>query len=193
MRLSPLQLRLPPLRRRHAASRSVRNEDGTAAVEFALVALPFLLFVLGVLGMGLYFLASTSLEYGVEAAARQLRTGEAEKGSMTVGSFRELVCEGAGSYIDCGKVNTIVQHATTWSGITPQSCTDSSGNRVGSTGSTGELINKYSGSASEVVLVTVCYEWDLAQHFKFLQLGSGDGSGPAIIQAATAFKSEPYK
>ena len=68
-----------------------------------------------------------------------------------------------------------------------------SGNMVGSTGSTGELINKYSGSASEVVLVTVCYEWDLAQHFKFLKLGSGDGSGPAIIQAATAFKSEPYK
>ena len=68
-----------------------------------------------------------------------------------------------------------------------------SGNMVGSTGSTGELINKYSGSASEVVLVTVCYKWDLAQQFPFLQLGSGGGSGPAIIQAATAFKSEPYK
>ena len=193
MRLPPLKLRLPRLPRRHAASRLVRNEDGTAAVEFALVAIPFLLFVLGLLGMGLYFLASTSLEYGVEAAARKLRTGEAEKGSMSVGSFRELVCKGAGSYIDCGKVSTIVQHATTWSGIAPQSCTDGSGNMVGSTGSTGELINKYSGSASEVVLVTVCYKWDLAQQFPFLQLGSGGGSGPAIIQAATAFKSEPYK
>ena len=193
MRLFPLQPLLPLLRRPHAASRLVRNEDGSAAVEFALVAVPFLLFVLGVIGMGLYFLASTSLEYGVEAAARQLRTGEAEKGSMTVDSFRELVCKKAGSYIDCDKVSTIVQHATTWSGISPQACTDDDGNRVGSTGSTGELINTYSGSASEVVLVTLCYEWDLAQHFKFLKLGSGDGSGPAIIQAAAAFKSEPYK
>jgi hypothetical protein len=191
MRLSSLQLRL--MRRRLPASRLARNEDGSAAIEFALVSLPFLLFVLGLLGMGLYFLASTSLEYGVEAAARKLRTGEAEKGNMTVDKFRELVCEKAGSYIDCDKVNTIVQHATSWSGITPQACTDRNGNRVGSTGSSGELINKYSGSASEVVLVTVCYEWDLAQHFKFLKLGSGDGTGPAIIQAATAFKSEPYK
>lgn len=180
--------------RRFPTTQWVRNEDGAAAIEFALVAMPFLLFVLGLLGMGLYFLASTSLEYGVEAASRKLRTGEAETGAMTVGAFRELVCQKAGSYIDCGKVSTIVQHATTWSGISPQACTDASGNRVGSTGSSGELINKYAGSSSEVVLVTVCYEWDLAQHFSFLKLGSGgDGSGPAIIQAATAFKSEPYK
>ena len=193
MPLPSLRLRFPLFRRRHLTKRLVRDEDGSAAIEFALVAMPFLLFVLGLLGMGLYFLASTSLEYGVEAASRKLRTGEAEKGNMTVDSFRELVCQSAGSYIDCGKISTIVQHASTWSGITPQTCTDQDGNRVGSTGSSGELISKYAGSASEVVLVTLCYEWDLAQRFGFLKLGSsGDGSGPAIIQAATAFKSEPY-
>lgn len=193
MPLPSLRLRFPLFRRRCLTKRLVRNEDGSAAIEFALVAMPFLLFVLGLLGMGLYFLASTSLEYGVEAASRKLRTGEAEKGNMTVDSFRELVCQSAGSYIDCGKISTIVQHASTWSGITPQTCTDQDGNRVGSTGSSGELISKYAGSASEVVLVTLCYEWDLAQRFGFLKLGSsGDGSGPAIIQAAAAFKSEPY-
>ena len=63
---------------------------------------------------------------------------------------------------------------------------------VGSTGESGELISKYAGGASEVVLVTLCYQWDLANNFKFLKLGSGpDGSGPAIIQASTAFKTEP--
>lgn len=194
MPLPSLRLRFPLFRRRHLSKRLVRSEDGSAAIEFALVAMPFLLFVLGLLGMGLYFLASTSLEYGVEAAARKLRTGEAEKSNMTVDSFRELVCQKAGSYIDCDKISTIVQHASTWSGITPESCTDQDGNRAGSTGSSGELISKYAGSASEVVLVTLCYEWDLAQRFSFLKLGGGgDGSGPAIIQAATAFKSEPYK
>jgi Flp pilus assembly protein TadG len=194
MRLPSLPHRSPLFRRRFSTTQLVRDENGAAAIEFALVALPFLLFVLGLLGMGLYFLAGTSLEYGVEAAARKLRTGEAEKGNMTVGDFRQLVCEKAGSYIDCGKVSTIVQHAANWSGITPQSCTDSTGTMVGSSGSTGELISKYSGTASEVVLVTLCYQWNLADNFKFLKLGSkGDGSGPAILQAATAFKSEPYK
>jgi hypothetical protein len=54
------------------------------------------------------------------------------------------------------------------------------------------MISKWTGSESEVVLVTLCYEWDLAKNFPFLNLGN-DGKGPAIIQAATAFKSEPYK
>ena len=66
----------------------LRNEDGVAAIEFAIVALPFFLFVFGIVGMGLYFLASTSLEYGAEAAARKVRTGEADKGDMTVGDFK---------------------------------------------------------------------------------------------------------
>jgi hypothetical protein len=85
-----------------------------------------------------------------------------------------------------------VQHAATWSGITPQACVDGNGKMVGSTGSGDDMISKWTGSESEVVLVTLCYEWDLAKNFPFLNLGN-DGKGPAIIQAATAFKSEPYK
>lgn len=172
----------------------LRNEDGVAAIEFAIVALPFFLFVFGIIGIGLYFLASTSLEYGVESAARKVSTGEADKGDMSVGEFKQLVCDAAGSYINCSKVAVVVQHAATWSGVSPQSCTDSNGNMVGSTGSDGEMITKYAGGASEVVLVTLCYKWDLAKNFEFLQLGTGaNGSGPAMIQASTAFKSEPFE
>ena len=172
----------------------LRNEDGLAAVEFAIVALPFLLFVFGIIGMGLYFLASTSLEYGVEAAARKVRTGEADKSDMSVSEFKQLVCDSAGSYINCNKLAVVIQHAATWSGISPQSCTDANGNMVSSTGSDGEMITKYAGGASEVALVTLCYKWDLANSFQFLQLGTGaNGSGPAIIQASTAFKSEPFE
>ncbi len=43
------------------------------------------------------------------------------------------------------------------------------------------------------MLVTVCYQWDLAQTFSFLNLGkNADGSGPAIVQSTTAFRTEPY-
>ena len=151
------------------------------------------MFVFGILGIGLYFLASSSLEYGVEAAARKVRTGEAQKGSVTVGQFKQDVCTAAGSYIDCNKLSVIVQHAATWSGISPQSCLDSNGNMVASTGTSGEMMSKYTGAASEVVLVTLCYQWDLATTFGFMNLGkNSDGSGPAVVQASTAFRSEPY-
>jgi len=51
----------------------LRDENGSTAIEFGLIALPFLLFVLAIVGMGLYFLASVSLEHGAQAAARKIR------------------------------------------------------------------------------------------------------------------------
>jgi hypothetical protein len=112
---------------------------------------------------------------------------------MTVGQFRDLVCTTGQPMLDCSKLAVMVQHAADWSGITPISCTDDNGNMIKSTGSKDDLVTKYSGDASDVVLITLCYEWDLGSQFRFLKLGSGgDGSGPVILQSASAFKSEPY-
>ena len=46
---------------------------------------------------------------------------------MTVGEFKQLVCDAAGTYINCGNLAVLVQHAATWSGVAPQSCTDGNG------------------------------------------------------------------
>lgn len=190
--IGQLKNRLRSPLRRHAPC-WLRDNRGAAAVEFAIVALPFLLLVLGTIGISLYFFTSNALEHGVEAAARKIRTGQAQKGQLTVGDFRQLVCDEAGSYIDCKKVRVLIQHAPNWSGVSPTPCLDSKGNLVSSTGSTDDQVVDYSGEASEVVLVTLCYPWDLAENFSFLRLGSGtNGTGPAILQAATAFRTEPY-
>ena len=174
--------------RRGAPKRSLlKDENGATAVEFGMIAMPFLLFVLGILGMGLYYLAATSLEYGVESAARKIRTGEAEKSALTVGGFKSLICAAAIG-VDCSKVTVIIQKATTWSGINPQACVTNN-SQTGSSGNAGDLLSNYSGTASQVVLVTACYRWPLADSFKFMKFST---SGPTIIQAATAFKNEPY-
>ena len=170
-----------------------RNERGAAAIEFAIVAVPFFLFVLGTLGVGLYFFTTNSLEHGVESAARLIRTGQAQKDGLTVEEFKQRVCSDAGSYISCDKLHVIVQNASNWAGIDPQPCVDSDNNLAASTGNSGDPLYDYTGGSSQVVLVTLCYEWDLARSFSFLKLGSGaDGSGSAILQVATAFRTEPY-
>jgi TadE-like protein len=169
----------------------LRDEQGATAVEFGLVALPFFLFILGILGIGLYFFTTSSLEHGAEAAARKIRTGEAQKGALTVGDFKKLVCEEAGSYIDCDKLRVVLQHGEHWSDVSPISCIDSNGDVASSTGSSDEIVSGYTGAASEVVLVTLCYEWDLAESFSFIEFAQ-NSDGAAILQAATAFRTEPY-
>lgn len=162
-------------------------------MEFAIVAIPFFMLLFGIIVIGLYFFTYSALEDGVERAARKIRTGEAQTTNVTVDGFKQLVCTQAGSYIDCNKLRVVVQSADTWAGITPQPCLDAQGNLVASTGSATEKVSKYTGNASQVVLVTLCYQWDLAQSFGFLHLGANsDGSGAAILQAATAFRTEPY-
>jgi hypothetical protein len=135
----------------------------------------------------------TSLSYGAEAATRQIRTGQAQKGAITVSQFKNLVCLAAGSYINCNKLSVIIQSGDQWSDITPQPCVDSSGNQVASTGAGTDSVATYTGAASQVVLVTLCYTWDLAQTFPFLKLGkNSNGTGSAVVQATTAFRTEPY-
>lgn len=175
--------------RRGGNQRSLLKDDnGATAVEFGMIAVPFLLFLVGILGMGLYYLTLISLEYGVESAARKIRTGEAERDGLTVGGFKGLICAAAVG-IDCSKVTVIVQTAKTWSGINPQACV-TNGNQTPSSGNSDtDALSKYSGSAKQVVLVTACYRWKLADSFQFVKFSA---DGPTIIQAATAFKNEPY-
>jgi Flp pilus assembly pilin Flp len=51
-----------------------KNEDGAAAVEFALVALPFFGLIFAVIEIGIFFFASRFLEDGVYNAGRRVLT-----------------------------------------------------------------------------------------------------------------------
>ncbi len=193
MRMPPKFLSRSPRPARLRPRAWIRDQRGTSAIEFGIVAAPFFMFTLGLIGVGLYFFTMSSLEYGVEAAARQIRTGEAQKTALNVGQFKNLVCLAAGSYIDCNKLTVLIQSGDHWTDISPQACVNSNNVQAPSTGSASDAISTYTGVASEVVLVTLCYQWDLAQSFPFLKLGSkADGTGSAVVQAATAFRTEPY-
>ena len=47
-----------------------RDEQGTAALEFALTAPAFFLFLFGIIGLGLMFWTQIGLQHGAEMAAR---------------------------------------------------------------------------------------------------------------------------
>lgn len=175
------------------AGRWLHDSAGSTALEFSLIAIPFFFFVFAILGTSLYFFANNALDRGVQGAARQIRTGEAKEAGTTIGDFRQLVCDKAGTGIDCNKLRVLIQSDPSWANITPQGCLDGNNDLVNSTGSIEELLSDYSGDASVVALITVCYEWDLAKTFSFLQLGKGaNGSGAAVMQASAAFRIEPH-
>lgn len=53
-----------------------RGEDGAAAVEFALVLIPFLLLIFGAIQYGMYFFAAQTGSHAANSAIRQLSVGK---------------------------------------------------------------------------------------------------------------------
>lgn len=180
-----------PARRRHThlLRRLARNEDGSTAIEFAVVGLPFIMLLFGIIVLGLYFFITFSLENAVERAGRLIRTGQAQTAGMTTDQFKTQVCNNAPTISDCAQ--NVRVNVASWDGfgdINPPTCTN---------GATGELIPEPAvepvpGAAGAVVLITVCYEWELAASIPFLRVGKM-GNGSALIQASTTFRTEPYQ
>lgn len=62
--------------RRFSLAGFARARAGTTALEFAIVAIPFLFLLLATLELSLIFVANTSLQNATFSAARQIRVGE---------------------------------------------------------------------------------------------------------------------
>ena len=182
-----------------ALRRFRRNEGGTTAIEFAMVIGPFLMLLFGIISVGFYFFVVFSLEYAVESASRVIRTGQAQTSNppMTVSQFKDLVCTKLPPFMLVGgcassKLRVNVQTFTGYNTITTASCLDTGGNLIPTAGQTFAT-----GGSNAVVLVSVCFEWELSKAMANIPYwisprSAQMGNGSTLIQASTAFTPEPY-
>jgi Flp pilus assembly protein TadG len=176
------------------ASRAVQfktQEDGATAIEFAMVAGPFFLIVFMLIGFAMFFFVMNSLDKGMDQTSRKIRTGEAQKANMTVNDFKQQVCSAAGDWIKCNKVQVFVQKYPDWTSVTPKNCLNADGSIVTNTASGSDLIATYSGTSSEIVIVTTCYKWEFAQQIPYVNMGNMTDHS-MMMQSSTAFRTEPY-
>lgn len=198
MRPRPSRLTIHTARLVAFTRRFRRNVDGATAVEFAIVSAPFFLLMLGIMTVGMQHLTLHSLEQGVADASRKLRTGEAQKAGLSVGDFRTLVCQSAGSNISCD--NRLVIHiksGDSFADLSPPTNCMTNGNLTPAAGLGTDGIRTASGNASTAVLVTACYDWELGsslwQSVWNVLSPMPPTQGKTILSAATAFRSEPFE
>lgn len=176
---------------RNAGNGLANDEAGTTAIEFAIVAAPFLMFIFALIGCAFYFFVLSSVEKGMDQASRLVRTGQAASSNMTVDQFKEKICDSAGNWVRCNKLQVFVNRFDDWASVTPQACVDDNKTVISNSAPGGSPIATYAGSASDIVIVTACYKWDLTSKIPFLKIGNMD-DGSFMLQTATAFRSEPY-
>jgi Flp pilus assembly protein TadG len=173
-----------------------RNQSGATAIEFGMVALPFVLLLFGIMSVCLYFFTSFTLENAVWLAARSIRTGQVQQSQGVYAEattnedrkklFKKAMCAKAPTFFDCeGKAVVIVQSNANFGGIVQPKCA-TNGVIADQSAATFDT-----GGASAVVLVTVCYPWDFGGKLPFIHLGNLK-NGALLMQASVAFRTEPY-
>lgn len=162
--------------------RLARARDGATAVEFAMIATPFFLLLMGILELGLVFLVSTTLEHATQEASRQIRTGEfQDAGGVNADDFETLVCD-----------------ELTWIGSTCKAQLDVD---VRAYSSLAEMKNPpaydpekacfEAGGPGQIVLARTSIRWKIFTPLLAPSLAT-TGDGNRLIQSTTAFKNEPF-
>lgn len=160
--------------------RFLRRQDGTAAVEFALVGLPFfwLLFV-AIETAGVVF-TDTALENGVIETARLIRTGQVQTQGISASKFKELLCQNVASYIKCDKIRIYINKSASL----PVPSTDV----MAATDDSPQAFQP--GGPMEWVMVQVYYDWKLV--VPGISHLANKGSDTRRLVAGALFRNEPY-
>lgn len=187
-------------RARAALGRVRTDERGVTSIEFAIVSIPFLMLLFGIMSVCVYFFTMLYTENAVWAASRDLRTGIYQtqaSGSRYAGKtgdalkteFKKAICEKTPNQADCEtNMRVMVQARTTFTSIVEPNCKNVTNNIVDDATAMAAFD---AGGASSVVMVTGCFAWKFGGQLPFFKLGNlADGS--FLVQASAAFRTEPY-
>ncbi len=92
------------------------ERKASAALEFALVALPAFLFLFGIIYVGTYFYYQQTLEYAVQEAARQVEIGQIGTGYSEADFVTKVVCPNFGT--TCSNLFVDLHPVSDYTGLT---------------------------------------------------------------------------
>lgn len=162
---------------------------GSAAIEFAMLALPFFYFLFGIIETGVLFFAQSALTNATEDTARMIRTGQIQ-GALTSDELVGDICaklsgliETSGCKIDL-KVDLRVFSGFGGSGypdvVKPDGALDTDNMAVQAT------------DACKVVLFRAYYPWTIMTPFMGALMSNMPSGNQVLLGAAAAFRTEPF-
>ena len=191
----------PAIRRRLPARSFARDRRGATAIEFSLLALPFVFAMFAILEYGYVYLINASMDNAVALSSRLIRTGQAQTTSfsyfdpvsrttkrtsipMTGSDFASLVCSNMTWVANCA--GSLQVDAEVQSGYTGQSSTPPTQN--------GQLRTNLPfniGADRCIVLVHTYYTWRMITPAIWTGATKLNNNGILLTSAALVV-NEPY-
>jgi Flp pilus assembly protein TadG len=185
-----LRTKLANCGRRIAAARTlrrfVRQQDGTSAVEFGLIAAPFLALVFAIMETAIIFFSGQALETAVADSARLIMTGQAQTAGYSQSAFKDAVCAKIYGLFNCQSgVYVDVQKFSSFANVTMTNPVDANGNFQNN-------FNYTPGGPGDIVVVRLFYQWPVYVALLGFDLHNMNG-GKRLLVATAAFRNEPYQ
>lgn len=162
-----------------------RRNDGTAAIEFALVVLPFLALMIAIVETSIVFFAGQTLETAAADSARLILTGQAQTGNFDQNAFKQQVCARVYALFDCANgIYVDVRKSADFASVNLAPPVDNNGN----------LTNNFvyqPGSACDIVVVRLFYQWPIYMQLMGINLVNMSNHN-RLLTATAAFRNEPF-
>lgn len=187
MRRSKIERTMRRVARLASPRQFARHQGGATAVEFALVLLPFLALMFGIIETALVFFADQTLETAVANSARLILTGQAQTQGLNATTFKNAVCAQIYGLFNCqGGVYVNVQTYSSFGSISYTPPLDSKGNLV----TTNFGYNP--GGPGDIVVVQLFYQWPI--YFTLWDISdlTNMAGNSRLLVATAAFRNEPY-
>jgi Flp pilus assembly protein TadG len=168
-------------------SRFAGARRGTSAVEFALIAAPFLATLIAILEVTIFLFAQQVLQNAATEAGRLFMTGQAQNGGTTQSQFQSQICPSISVLFSCGSLMVNVQSYTSFSGVNAAEPTLTFNSQ-------GQVSNTWSytpGTPGQVMVVQLIYQWPIVSGPLGYVL-SNLGNGHTEMMGVSAFRVEPY-
>ncbi|MBL4854121.1 MAG: pilus assembly protein [Robiginitomaculum sp.] len=176
-----------------------KNRDGTTAIEFAILGVPFMALLFGIVEISVLFFVTSTTHHAVAEVSRQIRTGEFQSTGGGAEEFKDAICAAMSGVGSCDNLRVDVLSSATgqFSDLnlptSPVSCSGTSEEIEACEAADPEMLaDEYTDtSGGDVVIVRVQYVHQLAVPNELTRLSNAAGN-THIITATTAFKNEPF-
>jgi Flp pilus assembly protein TadG len=162
---------------------------GSAAVEFALVAMPFFLLTFGLVEVLMIGFAQTSLDFAVAESGREIRTGRVQQNGVSEAEVRTTLCDQVNRFmvLECeGNLFLDVDSFTSFVNANNGTTNPVDQNGNFQTGGFGFQ----PGGDSSIVVVRAYYRWEVITPM-FGPVFANIGGGRRLLVSTVMFRNEP--
>ena len=167
-----------------------RNSNGSAAVEFSLVAAPFFALFFAIVETGIVFFASQVLEHGVQDSGRLVYTNQMTGANTTLTDFKADLCARVAVLMNCTKLDVDIQYFPAGNPITLNDPIDGTGNYDPS----GLGFTIPPANSTGTVVIRGFYRWPLivtGLGYNIANIGRNTPNSQRLLVGLSAFHIEP--